>query len=108
GATFGRRDFASVSRLVFFRLHRRRRDDRGDSEVFLTVRRLDAIGQLDRTDVDRIADLQPVERDVDLARDVGRVADDLELVDDDVEHAATLQAWRGVFIVEAHRDRAVQ
>ena len=45
-----------------------------------SVRRADAVGQLDLADVDRIADLEPGERDVDLARDAGRVADQLELV----------------------------
>ena len=67
----------------------------------------DALGQLDLADVDRIADLEAVERDVDLVRDVGRVADQLELVLDDVEHAAALEARRGFFIVEAHRHRDV-
>ena len=70
-------------------------------------RRLDALGQLDLADVDRIADFQPVEVDVELARDVGRVADQLDFVLDDVENAAALEARRGVFIVEAHRDRTV-
>ena len=67
------------------------------------VRRDDALGQLDLADVDRIADLEPVERDVDLVRDARRVADQLELVLDDVENAAALEARRGLFIVEAHR-----
>ena len=54
----------------------------------------DAVRQLHLADVDGIADLQPVERDMDLARDVRCIADDLELVDDDVENAAALQARR--------------
>ncbi len=49
------------------------------------------------------ADLQSVERHVDLRGDARRVAYELELVLDDVEHAAALQARRCVFIVEAHR-----
>ena len=68
------------------------------------VRRRDAVRKLHLADVDRIADLQAVERDMDLARDVRRVADDLDLVTDDVENAAALQARRGLFIVEAHRN----
>ena len=67
----------------------------------------DSVRQLDLADVDRIADLQPVERDVDFVRDVRRVADQLELVLDDVEHAAALEARRLVFIVEAHGHRDV-
>ena len=50
---------------------------------------------------------RPSSGDVDLVRDVRRVADQLELVLDDVENAAALQARRGFFIVEAHRHRDV-
>ena len=41
---------------------------------------------------------------MELVRDVRRVADQLELVLDDVENAAALEARRGFLIVEAHRD----
>jgi hypothetical protein len=54
--------------------------------------------------VDRVADIQPVERDVDLFRDVRRVAHDLKLVLDDVKDAAALEARRSFLVVEAHGD----
>ena len=46
------------------------------------------LGSVTFADVDRIADFEALERDRDLARDLGRVADQLELVAHDVEHAA--------------------
>ena len=42
---------------------------------------------------------------MDLVRDMRRIALDLELVLDDVEHAAALEARRFLVIVEAHRHR---
>ena len=40
---------------------------------------------------------------MDLVRDLGRVAHQFELVLDDIQNAATLEARRRLFIVEAHR-----
>ena len=45
--------------FVSFGLHRRRSDDGRDGEVAVVDRRRDALGQLDRADVDRIADVEP-------------------------------------------------
>ena len=53
----------------------------------------------------RIADVETLEVDHHLVGDLGRVADELELVAHDVEHAAALQARRVVLILEAHRHR---
>ena len=53
------------------------------------------------------SDLQAVERNVDLVRDVGCVADDLQLMHNDVENAAALQARRFFLIVEPHGHRDV-
>jgi hypothetical protein len=55
--------------------------------------------------VDRIADFEAGQVDMDLVRDMRRIALDLELVLDDVEHAAALEARRFLVIVEAHRHR---
>jgi hypothetical protein len=78
GSSFRKvRNRVGSSSLFLFGLHRRRSDDGGDGEVFFGVRRRDALRQLHLADVDRIADLQPVERNVNLARDVRCVADDL-------------------------------
>src|SRR5438045_3999791 len=85
------RDGIGRRSLFLFRLHRRRSDNGGDGEVLVLVRRLNPLGKLNLADVDRIADLEPVERDVYLVRDVRRVADDLQLVADDVEDAAALE-----------------
>src|SRR5258708_31779049 len=68
----------------FFSLYRRRSNDRGDREVFVHVGRIAAFRKVHRTHVDGIADFQPVERDVNFIRDVGRVADKFGLVLDDV------------------------
>ena len=54
--------------------------------------------------VDGIADVEARERDVDLLGDFGRVADQLEIVADDVEDAAALDAGRFFFVGEAHGD----
>src|SRR6476659_2081593 len=93
--------------LFLFGLHRRRGDDGRDGEILVGVGDGDALRQLHLTDVDRITDFKPVERIVDLAWNARRVANQLELVLDDVENAAALEAGRGVFIVEADRDRDV-
>ena len=63
----------------------------------------DALGQRDVADVDRIADVEAGDVDRDLVGDLVGVADQFELVADDVEHAAALEAGRGLFVDEAHR-----
>ena len=54
-------------------------------------------------DVNRIANLEAGDIDVDLARDAGRIAHQFQFVAHDVEHAALLEARRCFFIDE--RDR---
>ena len=61
------------------------------------------LGRVDRRDVDRIADLEPGQVDLDLVGDLGRVADQLEVVADDVEHAAALDAGRRFLVGEHDR-----
>src|SRR6478672_3842500 len=97
------RDCVGRGGLFLFGLHRRRGDDGRDGEILVGVGDGDALRQLHLTDVDRITDFKPVERIVDLAWNARRVANQLELVLDDVENAAALEAGRGVFIVEADR-----
>ena len=53
----------------------------------------------------RIADVEAGEADLDLLGDLGRVADQLELVADRVQHAAALQARRLLLVDEADRHR---
>jgi hypothetical protein len=55
-------------------------------------------------DVQRIADVHAGQADPDLFRNLGRVADQLELVADRVEHAAALDADRFVVVDEADRN----
>ena len=59
-AAFDGRDGIGRSGLFFLSLHRRRSDDGGNGEVLFGVGRSDAVRQLDRADVNRIADLEPV------------------------------------------------
>ncbi len=66
-----------------------------------------ALGQGDRRDVQRIADVEAGEADLDLLRYLGGVADQLELVADRVQHAAALQALRCFLVDEADRHRDV-
>src|SRR3546814_7084656 len=54
--------------------------------------------------VDRRADIEAGQRNHDFFRNVRRVDDQVEVVTDDVEHAAALDAGRGVFIDETDRD----
>ncbi|PAV70023.1 hypothetical protein WR25_03217 [Diploscapter pachys] len=82
-----------------------RRHDRRDREVAVFDRRRRALGQLDVADVDRIADLAALQRNRDLAGDVGGVDDQLDLVAGDVEHAALLQAAALVLVREHDRHR---
>ena len=65
-----------------------------------------ALGQGDLADVERIADVEAGEADLDLLGNLGRVADQLELVADRVEHAAALEARRLLLVdeVDRHRD----
>src|SRR4051812_19668889 len=71
-----------------------RRHDRGDGEVAIGDRALGALGQSDGRDVERIADVEAGQIDLDLVGDLGGVADQLEVVTDGIEHAAALQAAR--------------
>ena len=82
---------------------RRRGDDRGDGEVAVGDRGLGAVGQGHLADVDRIADIEAGDVDLDLVGDLVRVADQLELVADDVEHAAALEAGELFLVDEHHR-----
>src|SRR5207237_6398797 len=75
--------------------------DGSDGEVAVFDRRLGAVGQLDLRDVDAVADVEAGQRDLDLVGDLGRVADQLEVVAHDVEHAAALDARRA-FLVGEH------
>src|SRR5213075_3285189 len=61
-------------------LHRRRGNDGSNGEVAIVDRRFHALGQLDLADVERIADLEPGEIDVDLVGDLCGVASQLQLV----------------------------
>ena len=54
--------------------------------------------------MDRIADFEALEIDDDVIGDLGGIDDQLDVVTDDVQHATLLEAGRGVFILEAHRD----
>src|SRR5207244_7420612 len=102
-ASLDGRDFAFRRRLFLFGLHRRRSDDGGNGEVFVRVGRSHAIGQLHSVDVNRIADLEPIEGNVDLVGNARRVAYELQLVLDNVQDAAALQAGRGLLVVEPDR-----
>ena len=70
--------------LFFLGLHRRRSDNRCNREVIVLVRRHNAVWQADVADVERIADLEAIQPNVDLVRDIRCVADELQLVNDDV------------------------
>src|SRR3546814_10858209 len=50
------------------------------------------------------SDIEAGQRNHDFFRNVRRVDDQVEVVTDDVEHAAALDAGRGVFIDETDRD----
>src|SRR5688500_9662201 len=75
-------------------LDARRRDDGGDGEVLVGDRRRGALGQLHLADVERIADIEAGQVDDHFLRNLGRVADQLEVVADGIEHAAALDARR--------------
>ena len=66
---------------------------------------LTLVRHLDRRDVDRAADLEAFEIDLEERRDAVVGAIDLDLVAHDVEHAAALQAGRQRVIDEAHGNR---
>src|SRR5690606_27313459 len=86
---------------VLFALQAGRSRDRGDGEVAVD-RRLRTCRQLDRRDVDGIADVGAgqVDRD-ELGNRVGRNVE-LDLVAHDVENAAALEAGRGFLVHEVH------
>ena len=53
--------------------------------------------------MDRIADIEALEADIDLFGDLRRIADKLEVVADQVKHAATLDAGRQFLVGEVDR-----
>ena len=78
-------------------------DDGRHGEVALGGGRLDALGQGDGRDMNRVADLEAGQVDLEMLGDgVGRAAH-RDLVAHDVEDAAALEARGGGFVQEAHR-----
>src|SRR6185369_7553948 len=89
GARFG------LAVVAFFAAQARGGNDGGDGEVAVGDRRGRPFRQGHVADVDRGADFEAGDVDPDLVGDRIRRADQFELVTDDVEHAAALQARRG-------------
>ncbi len=77
--------------------------DGGDGEVPLGNRRLGAFGQFHLGDVDRLADVKAGQVDDDLLGDIVGRAKELDLVADDIENAARLEARRGFMVAEMDR-----
>ena len=90
--------------VAFGLLERRRSDQRGDGEVAIGDRAFAAFRQRQFADVDRIADFLAGNVDFDFARDLVGFADQFQLVADDVENAALLEARRSFFIDEDDRN----
>src|SRR6185503_619907 len=76
----------------------------GDGEVTLADQRLGAFRQLDAGDVDGAVDVEAGEIGFDRIRNVVSRAEHQHFVADDVQHAALLDAGRGVVVLEANRN----
>src|SRR3546814_10220436 len=81
-----------------------RRGDRSDGEVAILDHRFDAVRQGESRDMDRMTDFHPGEADRDALRNGVRLAEELDLMAHDVEHAALLEARRLVLFRELHRN----
>ncbi len=102
GSAFGSTRIGGGGNRRLFDVGGRRRNRR-DGEVALDDR-LHAFGQREVMDVKAVADLHPFEIAVDVVGDVVGRAIDLDLVPDDVDHAAELQARRIFLAVKANGD----
>jgi hypothetical protein len=77
--------------------------DGGDREVAVGDRGRDALGHLDGADVDAVADVEPGQVELELLGDVVDAAQHLDLVADDVQEAAALDARALLFVDEDAR-----
>ena len=55
-------------------------------------------------DVDRVADFETVERNLDVVGDQGCIADEFQIMTDNVEHSTALHAGRSFMVDEVNRD----
>src|SRR5690606_11498053 len=96
--------FAFGRCFVFLRLEASRCSDRGNSEVAVGDGRLHVFRQLDGGDVNAVAQIGAFEVDLDSVRNLVGRALRFDLVANDVQDTATLEASRLLFVDEANRD----
>ena len=94
------RTFFAFLGFVVRRFQSRWCGDAGNGEVAIGDRAYSAVWQRDAGDMDRITNFQASHVDLDLVRDMIRIAHQVEFVTDNVHDAAAFQARRFFFVDE--------
>ena len=83
--------------------HHGRRGDRRHGGVLVAAHHAHALGNRERREMDRVADLEAGQVDLEILGDGGRLGAHGDLVQHDVQHAAALDAGRRRFVLEVDR-----